>query len=118
MEDCVTTLGPLFLGTFPLAPAQKSCSEDLLNIFGPDVNECTEPVEFDSDDSVKDPDYHPDEDIANNQFYTAMAESEEEENSEDTNVFNNDQDQQSENSEPDAAVQKKRTMKDRQINKN
>ncbi|KAJ4444639.1 hypothetical protein ANN_06435 [Periplaneta americana] len=74
--------------------------------------------DFDSDDSVKDPDYHRDEDIANNQFYTAMAESEEEENSEDTNVFNNDQDQQSENSEPDAAVQKKRTMKDRQINKN
>ncbi|KAJ4437855.1 hypothetical protein ANN_13794 [Periplaneta americana] len=102
---------------FPLAPAQKSCSEDLLNIFGPDVNEYTEPVDFDSDDSVKDPDYHTDEDIGNNQFYTAVVESEEEENSEDTNVFNNDQEQQTENSEPDAAVQKKRTRKDKQINK-
>ncbi|KAJ4432532.1 hypothetical protein ANN_21155 [Periplaneta americana] len=73
----------------------------------PDVNECTEPVEFDSDDSVKDPDYHPDEDIANNQFCAAMDESEEEENSEDTNVFNNDQEQQSENSEPELLFRRK-----------
>ncbi|KAJ4446316.1 hypothetical protein ANN_13011 [Periplaneta americana] len=46
-----------------------------------------------------------------------MDESEEEENSEDTNVLNNDQEQQSGNSEPDAAIQKKRTRKERQINK-
>lgn len=72
----------------------------------------TEPIDFDSDDSVKDPDYYPDEETANYQFCTEMDESEEEENSEDTNVFSNDQKQQSENPESHTAVQKKRTRKD------